>query len=304
MPAPYIRKKTVTRGNFLSLYDRNTKDFALCPTTRAMTQPLQPNPSALDAAKIDALLRLATAPPDEALLGRFFAACTQNDLADPVTPAQRRWVVANLEANGAWQAYWKELETAYGHPVQWPKSDFSLNGLEQGTDARPATRQPARIAPLHTRLARLAMVACFLLLAVYGGLWGLGQSMIPATYSLASIDQFEDVEAVQTRGTTVETPFAQGIKTLRAAHQNTLGLFPHYDTETVEQGIAHLQEAFSVAADAFQRAEAAFFLGKAHLMKDDPFGAHRWLTLSLDQNVADYRAEAQALLAQLSTTME
>lgn len=269
-----------------------------------MTQPIHTNPSALDATKIDGLLRLAVAPPDEALLGRFFAACTQNDLAGPITPAQRRWVVANLEANPSWQAYWKELETAYGHPVQWPSADFTLNGIGHATDAQ-AVRQPARLVPLHTRMARLAMVASFLILAVYGGLWGLGQSMIPATYPLASIDAFDDVDAPQTRGSEAEAaPFTLGLDALRAAHENTLGLFPHYAPETVEQGIAHLQEAYSQAPDAFHRAETAFFLAKAHLMKADPFGAHRWLTLSLDQNVADYRAESQALLQRLSTAME
>ena len=268
-----------------------------------MTEPLQPTPSPLNAAQIDALLRLATAPPDDVLLGRFFEACTQNDLQVPITPAERRWLLTNLEANPSWQAYWKELESAYGRPVPWPQPDLPLNGLSPAP-AVGAIRPMARIIPLHTRMARWAMVASFLLLAVYGGLWGLGQSMIPDTYPLASLEGFEHTLS-QTRGNEAEAPpFDLGLEALNTAHQNTLGLFPHYDAEHVAQGLTHLQEAYSAATDGFQRAETAFFLAKGHLMKDDAVGAHRWLTLCLDQNVADYRDEATALLEHINKTME
>ena len=61
-----------------------------------------------------------------------------------------------------------------------------------------------------------------------------------------------------------------------------------------------LESAFEGTSDPFQRAEAAFFLAKAHLMKADTEQAQQWLNQALEQQVADYRDEATALLNQLN----
>lgn len=73
----------------------------------------------LDPKRIDALLRLSTAAPDAALLCRHFAMCAGQAGAVPLTGAERRWVITNLEANPPWREHWHRLEQDLGRSVDW-----------------------------------------------------------------------------------------------------------------------------------------------------------------------------------------
>ena len=150
-------------------------------------------------------------------------------------------------------------------------------------------------------IVRYSMAAAVLLAALYGGLWYVGNTSLPRTYEAASIVGFEDALNNSTRSAGGEvTAFFTGMRAVKDAHQTTFGLFPHYDQAQAEIAIKNLTAAFQASKKPVERAEIAFFLAKAHLMKEDVQNAKRWLVAAHLQNVANYREDCEALLKVLS----
>ncbi|MDZ7344384.1 MAG: hypothetical protein ONA90_07700 [candidate division KSB1 bacterium] len=260
------------------------------------------NQDQLTVPTVDQYLRLAHAPPDEALLRRYFAACKGEHIELPLTEVERRWVTVNLEANPIWQQKWQELEEELGKAMDW-----RLQALFPQAKDKPEFRFHLRgiggifELSLPAWAFRLA-VAVMIVLAVYGALWVAGKTRLPETHQLASISEYRDELAAGVRGAsaTSSREFSAGAAALLAAPRNWLGLFPRYDSAHVDSAITHFQCAFAAVNDPFQRAEIAFFLAKAHLMKGDARPAEYWLNQVLAQNVADYREEATTLLQKLA----
>jgi hypothetical protein len=261
------------------------------------------NEDQLAASTIDRFLRLAKAPPDEALLRRYFFACAGKEIPSPLTAAEHRWVTVNLDANPSWQQKWKELEAGYGSPVNWRlHARFPEPAIKSKSSHR--RRWWAEFLEIFQpqpafRFAAAAALVCAIL---YGTLWLGGRLMLPQTYALASVDAHKDDLRVKVRGgsSAATREFSAGAAALVAAPRHWLGLFSHYDPARVDTALAHFHRAFDAANDPFQRAEIAFFLAKAYLMKDDAGHAKPWLEQTLAQNVAEYRDEAKALLEKLA----
>jgi len=261
----------------------------------------------LEISTIAQYLRLAHAPPDEALLRRYFTACEGKKDASSLTGADRRWVTVNLEANPAWQHAWAKLEKEAGKAVDW-----QFHALSPEAPAKWKTLQSLRswmerfqFSPSQWAF-RYAIAAGLVFAVLYGSLWLVGKLMLPRTYALASVDAYHEVLSVEIRG---ESPaatreFSAGAAALLAASSDWLGLFPHYDKAQADTAIAHFHRAFAAASDPFQRAEIAFFLAKACLMKTDSDHAKQWLEKTLAQNVADYRKEATDLLQKVAYQRE
>jgi len=95
--------------------------------------------------------------------------------------------------------------------------------------------------------------------------------------------------------------FRAGADALRQAPTSTWGLFPRYDPDDARRAITSFREAYRTTDDPFRRARASFFLAKAHLMTGDVEAARRALNQVLDQNVALYRSDAEALLRNLES---
>lgn len=260
------------------------------------------NEDQLTASTIDQFLRLAKAPPDEALLRRYFSTCAGKEVISPLTAAERRWVTVNLDANPSWQQKWVELEEKNGKPVSW---QLHARSAEPAVKSKSSHRmrwwaeffeifqpQPA---------FRYAITAALVGAVLYGTLWLGGRLLLPQTYALASVDDYKEVLRVEVRGASsaATREFSAGAASLLAAPRHWLGLFAHYDPARVDTAMAHFHRAFGAANGPFQRAEIAFFLAKAHLMKDDAGHAKPWLEQTLAQNVAEYRDEAKALLEKL-----
>lgn len=241
---------------------------------------------------LDQAVRLALAAPDEALLRRYFESCTLAASTPPITPAEHRWIRVNLEANPSWQAAWSRLEAEAGRAVDWRYVPVS---------ALAPDRPPARGLRRIPAFARLGLAAAFLLIGLYGALWLTSRATRPSIYALASVSLYEDVIQGPVRGAAPDrqSAFRQGAEALFAAHRSTLGFFPRYDREQVEQAIALLRQAYEEADDDFQRAERAFFLAKAHLMREDVSGARYWLEQVREQEVVDYQEAADDLLRRL-----
>lgn len=232
-------------------------------------------------AQIDAFLRVAVTPPDEELLHRYRTAKAS------LTEAERSKVEANLAFNPHWQEAERRLVTEE----------------EQKREGRPAFT-PLRFLRPRT-LLDWAVAATIVLLALYGILWFASRATLSESYSLASVseDPYESrlIETVRRSENGPRGDFERGAAALLAAPRSTLGLFPHYDPVQADSAVLYLERAFEATTEAFQRAEIAFFLGKAYLMHENTTAARDWLNRSLDQNVSVYREDAQELLVALDT---
>lgn len=260
------------------------------------------NDDQLAAATIDQYLRLAHAPPNEALLRRHFAACKGGQNESPLTEAERRWVTVNLETNPVWQHAWAELEKEAGKAVDWQCYALSPEAPAKWKPIQSLRAFVERFQFFQTQWAfRYAIAAGLAFTVLYGTLWLVEKQMRPRTHALASVEAYHEVLSVGIRGESLAAAreFSAGAEALLAAPKNWLGLFPHYGRTQAETAIAHFQRAFEMANDPFQRAEIAFFLAKACLMKNETSHAKYWLNQVLAQNVADYREEARLLLEEL-----
>jgi len=261
------------------------------------------NNTELETSTIDQHLRLAHAPPDEALLRRYFSACEGKKNAASLTNAEHRWVTVNLEANPVWQHAWAELEKEARKAVDW-----QFHALSPAAPVKWKTLQSLRSWAERFQFSppqwafRYAIAAGLVFAVLYGSLWLAGKQMLPRAYALASVDAYLEVLSVEIRGesSAATREFSAGAAALLAASSDWLGLFLHYDKAQADTAIAHFHRAFEAANDPFQRAEIAFFLAKAYLMKTDLDHAKQWLEKTLAQNVADYREEATNLLQKLA----
>jgi hypothetical protein len=163
---------------------------------------------------------------------------------------------------------------------------------------RPVRRSAGRISPVRVSALVLGGV-----IAVLCTLWVLGLSARPDTYALASIAEYDEVLQTTVRGAeeanAANPSFAAGASALLEAPVSTMGFFPRYDEDRAARAIQHLERSFHSSDDAFLRARAAFFLAKAHLMREETAEAERWLERVNEQNAAAYRDDAASLLQSL-----
>lgn len=188
------------------------------------------------------------------------------------------------------------------------KRDASEKAGENPVGSRSAEDRPARrsrrLSSWHASV-RTGLTVFLVALMAYGVLWVSGRAARPDTYALASIEAFDENLRTAVRGTDATSDaheaFASGAAALRDAPTSTWGLFPHYDDDAARRAVESLKRAFASADDPFRRARAAFFLGKAYLMLDNPTAARWWLQRAVEQDVAAYRDDAQALLRDLES---
>jgi len=252
-----------------------------------------------EKSDIDRLLKLAQQPPDDELLRRFFQASKARAEEHGFDENEYRWLSVNLNSNPLWQEKWRELEQEAGIQVDWNTlSPPKVRQPEQENHFRWRFDIP-RLVPAFRFAAGLALV----LLISYGGLRVVSELRTPATYELASLDDyradFSDLR--RAAGLVGESDFESALQLLFNAKRDWLGLWPRYDAARVNSAIALLRAEFDKTDEPFMRAEIAFLLGKAYLMTNHIEEARTWLEAVLDQNVADYRREAQHLLGQLPT---
>lgn len=143
------------------------------------------------------------------------------------------------------------------------------------------------------------VAASLVLLLVYGALWLAGRSILPDTFALVAVTDYEEDLGGAVRAPTTPSGLAQGAEALLAARQSTLGLFPHYDQTQVQRAITHLEPAYEASTDPFLRERIAFFLGLASLMQGNVEAGRIWLENALAEEATGYREKTQALLRSL-----
>lgn len=126
-------------------------------------------------------------------------------------------------------------------------------------------------------LLRRTAVGAVLLVGLYGGLYATSVATQSTLDRLAAVDVSDQVidsyAATETRSVTpepdtlsVDDLYLEALSTLRAARTSTLGLFPRYDTEKLDQSQQLLERVLAqVESGSFLALEAHFYLGKVAL---------------------------------------
>ena len=153
---------------------------------------------------------------------------------------------------------------------------------ESDAEASPRTPPPwweaVRALP---RFVRLGGAVAAVLVGVYAGLYGVSLATQSPLDRLAAPEVSEQVvnsytnaemrsAGAATEGASVDDQYLEALSRLRAAHVSTLGLFPRYDAERLDQakqGFGQVLE--EVDPNSFLALEAHFYLGKIALAQDD-----------------------------------
>jgi len=156
-------------------------------------------------------------------------------------------------------------------------------------------------------LPRLAFAATFIVVLLYGGLYLASRAGQPENVRLADLDTVENEFAgLRLRGPDGQPDLAAGryaaaLDALRAAHSSTLGLFPHYETEGLDEAARLLEEAAELEArDSALGLEAWFLIGKIRLHEGQTDDAREAFEVVVEQE-GPSAPDALRLLSEIST---
>ena len=147
--------------------------------------------------------------------------------------------------------------------------------------APPSTSLVDRVMALPLAVRGVGAVAV-LLLGTYAVLFAASTASQSTLDRLAAVDvsdqMVESYYSTNTRSATPSTTdttqagplYLEALGTLRGARTSTLGLFPTYDTEALEQAEARLKRVLErTEQDSFLALQAQFYLGKTYLAQGD-----------------------------------
>ena len=154
----------------------------------------------------------------------------------------------------------------------------SESDAEASPRTSPSWWEAVRALP---RFVRLGGAVAAVLVGVYAGLYGVSLATQSPLDRLAAPEVSEQVvnsytnaemrsAGAATEGASVDDQYLEALSRLRAAHVSTLGLFPRYDAERLDQakqGFGQVLE--EVDPNSFLALEAHFYLGKIALAQDD-----------------------------------
>jgi anti-sigma-K factor RskA len=137
------------------------------------------------------------------------------------------------------------------------------------------------------RLARWGAVVAVVLVGTYGALYGVSQATQSTLDRLAAVEVSDQVvenyATTELRGAqsgtdtaSADDQYLEALSTLREARSSTLGLFPQYDPERLEQAKQGLDRVLEqVKPGSFLALEAHFYLGKIALAQEEVDAARR-----------------------------
>ena len=137
------------------------------------------------------------------------------------------------------------------------------------------------------RLARWGAVVAVVLVGTYGALYGVSQATQSTLDRLAAVEVSDQVvenyATTELRGAqsgtdtaSADDQYLEALSTLREARSSTLGLFPQYDPERLEQAKQGLDRVLEqVEPGSFLALEAHFYLGKIALAQEEVDAARR-----------------------------
>lgn len=137
------------------------------------------------------------------------------------------------------------------------------------------------------RLARWGAVVAVVLVGTYGALYGVSQATQSTLDRLAAVEVSDQVvenyATTELRGAqsgtdtaSADDQYLEALSALREARSSTLGLFPQYDPERLEQAKQDLDRVLEqVKPGSFLALEAHFYLGKIALAQEEVDAARR-----------------------------
>ena len=137
------------------------------------------------------------------------------------------------------------------------------------------------------RLARWGAVVAVVLVGTYGALYGVSQATQSTLDRLAAVEVSDQVvenyATTELRGAqsgadtaSADDQYLEALSTLREARSSTLGLFPQYDPERLEQAKQGLDRVLEqIEPGSFLALEAHFYLGKIALAQEEVDAARR-----------------------------
>lgn len=277
--------------------------------------PLLEDARAFSALLQEANLLHADPPGDEALA--YYIATRH--VSTHEVPASLQAAFAQIEArlttDEPLRARCEELvgRMATLEAASDPVEQFErLSGHRLAPEAAPATPSeteaaaPPVIYRLWGRAGRFAAAAVVFCLVLYGALAFVSQASRSDLDRLAAFEA-ADTEGLRMRSGVVTQPdyvssedlYEQALEALQSARKHTLGLFPHYDQQQLDEAAGLLRSVVEQDPDDSPlRAQANFLLAKICLAQEDVAGARAALQAVLDGS--GWKApEARALLEKL-----
>ncbi|MEF8795430.1 MAG: hypothetical protein V5A22_03120 [Salinivenus sp.] len=167
-----------------------------------------------------------------------------------------------------------EAESA---PADAPTEEAPAADRAERDSAPPSTSLVDRVMALPLAVRGVGAVAV-LLLGTYAVLFAASTASQSTLDRLAAVDVSDQmVESYYSTNTRSATPstvdttqagplYLDALGTLRGARTSTLGLFPDYDTEALEQAETRLKRVLErTEQDSFLALQAQFYLGKTYL---------------------------------------
>lgn len=213
--------------------------------------------TARDVARAAVDRRMGYAVPDAEAIDRAIA-------ADPALAAEAARVSARLgEVETAAEDPIARFERLSGLTVPTPSSTSESSPSEGSTAVRPLLTP--RPAARRLRLAPLA-AAAGVLIVVYGGLFVVSASSVSPRQQVAALSEVETTvpDALRGPGALADADdLADALGPIDDARRSTLGLFPRYDADALDEAADALA---AVARDADPRSwvsqEARLALGR------------------------------------------
>lgn len=189
----------------------------------------------------------------------------------------------------------EQFERLSGHRIAPPVASSAPSETEAAA--------PPAIYRLHGRAVSWAAAAVVFCLVIYGALAFISQT---SRSDLDRLAAFEDIEpeGLRMRSGVVSQPdyvsaedlYQGALEALRGARKHTLGLFPYYDHQRLDEAARQLQGVVDQdPEESFLRAEANFLLAKIHLAQEDVEAAKAALQ-AVVAGSGWKEAEARALL--------
>lgn len=219
----------------------------------------------------------------------------------------RRWL---KEAEAALDLV-ASFESLTGHSLERKPAGHGVGAVEpESEDAVAGTSSLLEVFFNLPVLLRRGAVAILLLVGLYGVLFAVSVGTQSTLDRLAAVDVSDQVvenyATTETRSavpspdtTTLDQQYVEALSTLRSARNSTVGLFPHYDPETLARAEERFEHVLDeVAPGSFLALEAHFYLGKISLAQGD-IGAARNHFQTVVKRQGRKKAEAAEILKTL-----
>lgn len=179
------------------------------------------------------------------------------------------------------------FEQLSGHTMKSEAESETTKRTEPASEGRHSTPSLLEVFLNLPVLVRRGAAVAVVLVAVYGGLYGISRVTQSPLERLAAVDISSQVvenyanadlrsPVAEADTPSVDDQYLDALSALRKARVSTLGLFPRYNADTLNEAEQGLEEVLEqVEPESFLALEAHFYLGKIALAQEEMNVARR-----------------------------